>query len=71
MVIDCGGVRLTFRSEHRRLKACIQALAAAGLLTETIREVKPPAQDPAAQNLLASGTCKNAWLQRDSPAGRS
>jgi len=53
MVIDRGGVRLTFHSEHRPLHAYIQALAAAGLLTETIREVGSPAQviaqDPAAQ----------------------
>jgi SAM-dependent methyltransferase len=42
MVADRGGVRLTFHSEHRPLETYFQALAAAGLLTETIREVVPP-----------------------------
>lgn len=53
MVIDRGGIQLTFHSEHRPLEAYIQALAAAGLLTETIREVRPPGhvltRDPAAR----------------------
>lgn len=44
MVTDRGGIRLTFHSEHRPLETYIQALATAGLLTETIREVTPPAQ---------------------------
>lgn len=35
-----GGVLLTFHSEHRPLEAYLNALAAAGMLTETIREVK-------------------------------
>jgi hypothetical protein len=52
MAIERSGIRLTFHSQHRPLEAYIQALAAAGLLTETIREVRPPAQliaqDPAA-----------------------
>ena len=39
MVADRGGVRLTFHSEHRPLEAYFRALADAGLLTETIREV--------------------------------
>ncbi|HEY1616954.1 MAG TPA: class I SAM-dependent methyltransferase [Streptosporangiaceae bacterium] len=38
------GVRLTFHSEHRPLEAYARALEAAGLLTETIREVPAPEQ---------------------------
>ena len=34
-----GGVLLTFHSEHRPLQAYVNAVGAAGLLTETIREV--------------------------------
>ena len=44
MVADRGGIRLTFHSEHRPLETYIQALATAGFLIETIREVKSPAQ---------------------------
>jgi SAM-dependent methyltransferase len=40
-VVDRDGVRLTFHGEHRPLEAYFHALADAGLLTETIREVKP------------------------------
>jgi SAM-dependent methyltransferase len=51
-VYDQGGVRLTFHSQHRPLESYAQALEAAGLLTEAIREVRPPgyvvARDPAA-----------------------
>jgi SAM-dependent methyltransferase len=43
MVADRGGVRLTFHSEHRPLETYFEALATAGLLTETIREI--PATD--------------------------
>lgn len=39
-VADRDGVRLTFHSEHRPLEAYFHALADAGLVTETIREVK-------------------------------
>jgi SAM-dependent methyltransferase len=39
MVADRDGVRLTFHSEHRPLQTYSEALAAAGLLTETIREL--------------------------------
>lgn len=50
MVTNRGATRLTFHSQHRPLEAYVQALAAAGLLIETIREVKPPdqavSQDP-------------------------
>jgi SAM-dependent methyltransferase len=49
MVAERDGLRLTFHSEHRPLETYIQALAAAGLLTETIREVRPAAQDAAAR----------------------
>jgi SAM-dependent methyltransferase len=35
-----GGVLLTFHSAHRPLEVYVHALASAGLLTETIREVK-------------------------------
>lgn len=38
--IDRGGISVTFHSEHRPLEAYVQALAAAGLLTETIREAR-------------------------------
>ena len=52
MTVDRDGIRLTFHSEHRPLEAYVQALAAARLLTETIREVRAPAEaverDPAA-----------------------
>jgi hypothetical protein len=41
-VHDRGGVRLTFHSEHRPLEAYMRAMEAAGLLTETIREVRAP-----------------------------
>lgn len=43
MVADRDGVRLTFHSEHRPLQTYFEALEAAGLLTETIREL--PAHD--------------------------
>ena len=53
MTAGRDGFRLTFHSEHRPLEAYIQALAAAGLLTETIREVTAPdfvvGRDPAAR----------------------
>jgi SAM-dependent methyltransferase len=42
MTIDRDGIRLTFHSEHRPLEAYVQAVAAARLLTETIREVRAP-----------------------------
>jgi SAM-dependent methyltransferase len=52
-VLDRDGVRLTFYSEHRPLEAYSRALAAAGLLIETIREVRAPghvvARDPRAR----------------------
>jgi SAM-dependent methyltransferase len=52
-VHDRGGVRLTFHSEHRPLEAYMRAVEAAGLLTETIREVRAPdhvvAHDPRAR----------------------
>ena len=41
-VHDRDGIRLTFHSEHRPLEAYSRALEAAGLLTETIREVRAP-----------------------------
>jgi SAM-dependent methyltransferase len=41
-VIDRGGVRLTFHSEHRPLEAYSRALEAAGLLVEAIREPRAP-----------------------------
>jgi SAM-dependent methyltransferase len=51
MVTERDGTRLTFHCEHRPLEAYFRALAEAGLLTETIREVKPSdevaARDPA------------------------
>jgi SAM-dependent methyltransferase len=53
MVVDRGGIRLTFHSEHRPLEAYFRALETAGLVTETIREVRPSDQvvmrDPAAR----------------------
>jgi SAM-dependent methyltransferase len=51
MGLERDGHRLTFHSEHRPLEAYFTALADAGLLTETIREVRAPdeavARDPA------------------------
>jgi SAM-dependent methyltransferase len=44
MVADRDGVSLTFHGEHRPLEAYFHAMADAGLLTETIREVSPPDQ---------------------------
>ena len=41
-VIDRGGVRLTFHSEHRPLESYSRALEAAGLLIEAIREPRAP-----------------------------
>ena len=53
MVVERGGTRLTFHSEHRPLEAYFRAFATAGLLTETIREPRPSDQvvgrDPAAR----------------------
>jgi SAM-dependent methyltransferase len=47
--LDRGGIKLTFHSEHRPLEAYSRALEAAGLLTEAIREPRPPdATDAAA-----------------------
>jgi SAM-dependent methyltransferase len=42
MVLNRGGIQLTFHSQHRPLEAYFRALEAAGLLTETIREVGAP-----------------------------
>jgi SAM-dependent methyltransferase len=51
-----GGVVLTFHSEHRPLEAYVRELAAAGLLIETIREVRASEQvvsrDPDARRWL-------------------
>ncbi len=44
MVLERGGVRLTFHSEHRPLEAYFRALQDAGLLTEVVREVRPAGQ---------------------------
>ena len=41
-VFDRAGIRMTFHSEHRPLEAYARALEAAGLLIETIREVRSP-----------------------------
>lgn len=41
-VLDRGGFRLTFHSEHRPLHTYFQALQDAGLLTEMVREVGSP-----------------------------
>jgi len=53
MVAAREGLSLTFHSEHRPLEAYFRALEAAGLLTETVREVGAPdhiaSQDPAAR----------------------
>jgi SAM-dependent methyltransferase len=43
-VFDRGGVRMTFHNAHRPLESYVGALEAGGLLIETIREVRPPAQ---------------------------
>jgi SAM-dependent methyltransferase len=40
-VADWGGITMTFHSEHRPLEAYSQALEAAGLLIEAIREPRP------------------------------
>jgi SAM-dependent methyltransferase len=45
LVVERGGIRLTFHSEHRPLEAYMRALEAGGLLTEALREVRAP--DPA------------------------
>jgi hypothetical protein len=48
--VERDGIGLTFHNEHRPLEAYIQALAAAGLLIELIREPRCPdkmvARDP-------------------------
>jgi len=53
MVAEREGYRLTFHSEHRPLEAYFRALEAAGLVTETLREVGAPdnvaSRDPAAR----------------------
>jgi SAM-dependent methyltransferase len=53
LTLERDGHRLTFHSEHRPLGAYFAALGDAGLLTETIREVRVPdaaaARDPAAR----------------------
>jgi len=41
MTAEREGMRLTFHSEHRPLEVYMGALEAAGLLTETLREVAP------------------------------
>ena len=51
LVVERGGIRLTFHSEHRPIEAYMRALEAGGLLTEALREVRAPdevaALDPA------------------------
>jgi SAM-dependent methyltransferase len=53
MVVERGGIRLTFHSEHRPIETYLRALEASGLLTEALREVRAPdevvARDPAAR----------------------
>jgi hypothetical protein len=41
IIVDHGGIRLTFHSEHRPLESFTRAVEASGLLIETISEVKP------------------------------
>jgi SAM-dependent methyltransferase len=53
MVVDRGGIRLTFHSEHRPLESYARALEASGMLIEAIREVTPP--DHVARNDPALG----------------
>jgi hypothetical protein len=54
-VYDKAGIRMTFYSEHRPLESYARAPAAAGLLTETIREVRPPA------SLAPADTPEGRW----------
>jgi SAM-dependent methyltransferase len=54
-VRDKDGFRLTFHSEHRPLESYTRALAAAGLLTEAIREVGVP------EHLVTSNPADDHW----------
>jgi SAM-dependent methyltransferase len=54
-VVDRGDIRLTFHSEHRPVEAYVRALAASGLLTETIREVGAPDQ------VVAANPAERRW----------
>jgi SAM-dependent methyltransferase len=51
MVVERGGIRLTFHSEHRPIEAYTRALEEAGLLIQALREVRAPGElvalDPA------------------------
>jgi SAM-dependent methyltransferase len=51
LVVERGGITLTFHSEHRPIEAYTRALEASGLLTEALREARAPdevaALDPA------------------------
>jgi hypothetical protein len=51
LVVERGGIRLTFHSEHRPIEAYTRALEEAGLLIQALREVRAPdelvALDPA------------------------
>jgi SAM-dependent methyltransferase len=42
LVVERGGIQLTFHSEHRPVEAYMRALEAGGLLTEALREVRAP-----------------------------
>ena len=42
MVVERGGIRLTFHSEHRPIGAYTRALEEAGLLIQALREVRAP-----------------------------
>ncbi len=44
-VVDRDGMRVTFESEHRPIAWYVDALAAAGLLVERLREVRVPDAD--------------------------
>ncbi len=52
---DRGGITMTFHSEHRPLEAYSQALEAAGLLIEAIREPRP------SEELLTRRPSQRRW----------
>jgi SAM-dependent methyltransferase len=73
MVIDRGGIPMTFHSEHRPLEAYSQALEAAGMPIEAIREVG------STEDLGASNPAEHRWtrvprflhIRAGRPAGNS
>jgi SAM-dependent methyltransferase len=57
MVVDRGGIKMTFHSQHRPLEAYSRALEAAGMLIEAVREVG------SSDKLAMSDPAQHRWMR--------